>query len=147
MRGLMISVAVLVFAICVNIVNSVEDAHYQETNNTIYGWKTQPMDYSHVTDELEEDDMKASITPKEQPEGLIDQVWSASTYLVSGANFIFNVLRNSTYGFSDFIQHLNRPDFNFIPDYIANPLAIMINLNHMLLIIQFMTGRNLREGA
>lgn len=151
MRGIMVSLVVLFFTMSIHIVNHVEDAHWDETNRTMYGFKTNK---TLLIDGVaqDRDSLEAMIEPKEQPTGLLDSLLSSLVYVVKAGRFIMNVMWDATFGFGTFIQDFGfknadgTSQFTIIPWYIAQFVGVAVNLNHALTILQIMSGRNMKEG-
>ena len=151
MRGIYISLAVMFFTISIGIVNEVDSAHFVETGRPIYGMTTnKSIDYNDFG--YSESSLESALEPKEQPQGLVDSIWSGLTYVVRLGSFIKGVLYNATVGLPQFLQDFGMRDeagnsrYTIVPAYIANIVAVLIWLNHMFVILQLMSGRNLRDG-
>ena len=150
MRGLMISIMIIIFCMSIEIVNSVEATHFAETGRPIFGWGTNTsMNYRDI-EGVQNNDMEGVLTgfvsPKEQPQGLVADLLNTVVYIVKAGTFLVNVLWKSTIGFGSFIQNLGRADLHCVPSYIALPLMVLVNLNHAFVILQVMTGRSLKDG-
>ena len=149
MRSLIISFTVIMFCLAINIVNQVDQDYFTDSGGKfLFGWTVgeAPLSVDSLS-EYSNDNLNVTasgfINPTEQPEGL-----AASGFFddvvkkLSMLNFLWNTLVYSTVGFHTFLYTLGRPESGmvWVPLYIGIPLSILVNINDVLLRVQFIRG-------
>jgi len=156
MRGLTIAMVIIIFCFSIEMWNTIEMEHFNETNKTITGWnpnQNPPVRYVSLPNVGSSDTFESTLdemsTPSEQPwwEQVIDTAWASLTTLFSFIVIIVDVLIKSTIAFFPFIQSFGRKDLVILPDYITMPLATLVYMLYIFMIGQLIINRNMRDGA
>jgi len=152
MRGLMISITIILFCLSVNIVNTV-DANYQaDKGRSLFGFRvSSPLNYSDLNGVQNDPNANSTIrdfaTPVEQPSGLgLQELYAVGVMLFKGIEFIVNTMIDSSLRFYWWVQNFGT-GYTFVPQYIAFPLAVIINICHVMVIFQVISNRNLKTGG
>jgi hypothetical protein len=152
---MVISFWVIIVCLSINIVNHVDVLYFGETGKPLFGWTAgdTPVN-TNTLDEYHPDNINNTMgiytVPGEQPEGLvnagfIDDLQKKFSIL----DLIIKTVLYSSVGFYKFAAHLGRPDsgLTFIPTYIGLPLTVLICINHVLGIMQYVRGFNIKNAG
>lgn len=151
----MISLTIIMFCFSIQIVNELDSSYETDKGVNLFFWTTEPpltTDSSEFADMYSNTGMNDTLyeetTPTEQPStGVVDVFWDGLTKTYNAIKFIINVLINSSLRFNTFIQTLGREDITFVPSFLANPMWIMVNINHIFGIYQLLKDQDFRRGA
>lgn len=154
MRSLLISFTVIIFCLSVNIVNTVDENYFTEKGRSLFGWSTDApistADLSVYNDSNINGTMNRYGDPNEQPTGLVnagflDDLQKKYDLL----NLLVKTITYSTIRFHEFLYNFGRPNSSItvIPYYIGIPLSILVNINHILAIMQFIRGYNIENAT
>lgn len=153
MRGVLISMTVLIFCMSMTLVNTVDNEYFTTENRSIYGWQGQP--YIQTTD------LKSVNSSTEMNETVYDLTSPSQTFLdqasdiitgtyalgVTFISFLVNTIINSTVGFGAFLQTMGGNDVEIISDEVATIVTVLVNMNHAMLLGQFIWKYSLKDGA
>ncbi len=156
MRGLSIAFLIIFCCLGIELWNTVEMRHFEETNMTITGWNPEvnpPIRYVNLPGIGTEDEFQTTLSgmsqPAEQPiwEQAVNTMLATLTFLLKFIELIINLFINTTIGFFAYLRGFGRSGLVIVPDYITYPIASGVYMLYLLMIGQILIGRNMRDGA
>lgn len=151
MRSLVISLFVIFMGMAGGIVNTVNAQYFEDTGTPLIGFTAkQMMNVSEQFPELSpagfREEAEGLINPSEIPVigPIVDFAWNTVTVGFKVARFLFDSIINSTLHLHIYLQHFGTEgtpyEIDVVPAYIAVPVAILININHLITLAQLIRG-------
>jgi len=147
MRGIMISLAIMFFCLSVQVVYDVDDAVLAETGDHFLMWRTPepPLTRDNIPNvKPGSEGLNGSIgimNVMQQFVG-VSEVVGFFGFAYQAAKLILSTLFYSTAGFYWFAK-----DYLFVPEYLALTASLLVNVTHLFVLWQWLSGKDIRGGA
>lgn len=148
MRGILISLGIIFLCLSVEALHSLDDAVYAESGKRFMPQRMQnpPLGMNSIPHLYPGNNglnqtMTDMLNPVQQQSN-VTEVMGFFGFMFGGIMFFVNVLFYSTAGFYWWAQQNL-----YVPGYLALLFSLLINLNHAIAIVQWVSSHSIEEGG